>query len=529
MIFQFELKPQLPRLAWAASVLPREPVRVVHGAWVEVHEHAFVEGAWDGPFGDLRFDEATMLVGSGARITRDDVVFAGHSDLHERLYVVRGDGALHVSPSLALVLAVSGQSLDPREPHYYLQFLDAYRAGIRHPRKRIRLLSGGEAELHDVCNLRVTPDLHIERVEKRWVQAPADYTAYASTLRSTLERVVRNASDPARQRRFRPVCMISRGYDSVAVAALASGTGCREAVTYRESGSRRGPATDDGSEIGRALGFTTTVYQRGSAAPAMREGEEEFYLEPWGVDRDVAPMAKQLEGAMLLSGRSTSGWEAGGGARWGLPGNNGLPHLQRPIGYTPGCALTDFRMRVGFLHFAVPAIGAIHAPALHRLTESPEMRPWSVGGGYDKPIPRRIAEEAGVPRHLFGTIKVGGPTRPAPVDSLASRAATFYRKAIYWAPLRIAIARTIGNRLHPRWRLGSFDLQAGAAKTRERYRRALEGSLAPAPVRAQQIQYGASEKPAGDQAHQDEADVAPTPVRAIAHEGSRVREAKQGE
>jgi hypothetical protein len=33
------------------------------------------------------------------------------------------------------------------------------------------------------------------------------------------------------------------------------------------------------------------------------------------------------------------------------------------------------------------------------------MRPWSSGKDYDKPIARRLAEEAGVPRDAFGQIK----------------------------------------------------------------------------------------------------------------------------
>jgi hypothetical protein len=297
-------------------------------------------------------------------------------------------------------------------------------------------------------------------------------------MQDTLDRVIRNACDPARRQAFRPVCMISKGYDSVAVAALASRAGCREAVTYRESGSDSGTVDDDGSEIGRVLGYETTVYERPDPRTTLGEGEEEFYMEPWGVDRELAPMEPQLAASMLLSGRSTSGWQVGEGARWGLPGNSGLPDLQRPIPYTPGCALTDFRLRVGFLHFAVPAIGAIHAPFLHRLTESDDMRPWRVGGSYDKPIPRRIAEEAGVPRHLFGFFKMGGPKRAGWPRTIRARLNRRYRKAIYWAPLRVLIARAIGNRLHPRWRLGSFDVQAGAAKVADRYRRALSASAA---------------------------------------------------
>jgi hypothetical protein len=35
------------------------------------------------------------------------------------------------------------------------------------------------------------------------------------------------------------------------------------------------------------------------------------------------------------------------------------------------------------------------------------MAPWRLRNGYDRPIPRRIAEEAGVPRPAFGQSKMG--------------------------------------------------------------------------------------------------------------------------
>ena len=36
------------------------------------------------------------------------------------------------------------------------------------------------------------------------------------------------------------------------------------------------------------------------------------------------------------------------------------------------------------------------------------MEPWSIGGDYDRPLARRILEEAGVPRSYFGSHKMGG-------------------------------------------------------------------------------------------------------------------------
>jgi len=36
------------------------------------------------------------------------------------------------------------------------------------------------------------------------------------------------------------------------------------------------------------------------------------------------------------------------------------------------------------------------------------MEPWTLHNGYDRPIPRRLVEEAGVPLDAFGVIKRGG-------------------------------------------------------------------------------------------------------------------------
>ena len=41
-------------------------------------------------------------------------------------------------------------------------------------------------------------------------------------------------------------------------------------------------------------------------------------------------------------------------------------------------------------------------PEIEYLACSDEMAPWSLGNDYDRPIPRRIVEEAGIPRALFG-------------------------------------------------------------------------------------------------------------------------------
>ena len=464
MRFALELVDTLPRLAWLARVHDGDPVvRVLHGSWVEAREDFFVEGAWDGPFATGAIDRTDVLAGSGGRATPQGVVFATPANMYERLHSMRTDAAGLISNSLAFLLAQSGDRLDPDHPHYYLDLLDLFRCGIREKRKRLRLAGGRSVELHDCCNLEIGPDGRMTRVEKPWGPSPTSYDDYVTLLDRTVRRVIDNASDRNRRWRYRPLAMVSQGYDSTAVAALARRAGCREAVTFVRSNSGHGYVDDSGEAVGRSLGLTVTAYERDDHAAIAGFRAEEFYLDPWGVDRTMAVMEQQLTGSLLLSGRSGETVWTRGDLRWGLP------DFQFPVDLTPGCALGEFRLRTGFLHFPPAVIAAIHAPVIHRWNAAPEMRPWSIGGRYDKPIARRIAEEAGVPRHLFGQVKKGGPQRPLP-DGWLDR---WLAPLSYWPRTRALMLWAFGNRLHPKWKQGSFEVQKGIERMIDRYRDAI--------------------------------------------------------
>jgi hypothetical protein len=101
-----------------------------------------------------------------------------------------------------------------------------------------------------------------------------------------------------------------------------------------------------------------------------------------------------------------------GGAPWDLRPLSVGPFLQRKD--TNGNSLAEFRLRAGFIHVPVPYLGCVSHESLYAISLSEAMRPWRVGGDYDKPIARRLVEEAGVPRGLFGTTKKAvavGPER----------------------------------------------------------------------------------------------------------------------
>jgi hypothetical protein len=70
-----------------------------------------------------------------------------------------------------------------------------------------------------------------------------------------------------------------------------------------------------------------------------------------------------------------------------------------------GTSLTEYRLDAGFIHLPVPFIAADSHPSIHEISNSQEMANWAVGGNYDRPIARRIVEEAGIARHMFGQVK----------------------------------------------------------------------------------------------------------------------------
>jgi hypothetical protein len=122
----------------------------------------------------------------------------------------------------------------------------------------------------------------------------------------------------------------------------------------------------------------------------------------WGSYASLSLVAPTLEGTVLVTGHP-------GDDIWSMHDRAILPHFLAPGDrLLEGSSLAEFRLRVGFFWFPAAWIAAYHKEAIHRVTTAAEMRPWSVRGSYNRPIPRRIAEESGVPRSLFGQCKLMG-------------------------------------------------------------------------------------------------------------------------
>lgn len=396
--FNYHTNSILPPLAWCATIQRgHSGVSVHHGASLEARPSFFVEGAWDGEFSLGDFDRAQCLVGTGGRAYGESLVFSTPSHPLQRLHIIRNSSELHISPSLAFALARSGSELDPGYIRYQTDF-QTFVKDIKHHVGEIPLKGGNCCSIIHFRNIRVTSDLEWIAFEKpsppRW-NTFQDYEAF---LLATLQAVVENARCADRRLKYSLTCSLSSGYDSSACAALAREVGCRHAISFKSSRALKTVAMDDSGEaVAGALGLSVDYFDRLSYRTKADYPEAEFVASgELGQEVYLSAAEELLAGKILITGDH-------GDRVWDRLVRGVTRDIPRKS--SAGCSLTEFRLRVGFLHLPLPLIGAMNHPDLAHITHSDEMKPWTLWTRYDRPIARRILEQRGVPRDAFATEK----------------------------------------------------------------------------------------------------------------------------
>ncbi|TDL32889.1 hypothetical protein E2R51_09505 [Jeotgalibacillus sp. S-D1] len=250
--------------------------------------------------------------------------------------------------------------------------------------------------IHYFLNLSINQNLDITKVSKPLPPSFSDYHDYKGYLSEVLKSLAQNAASSERNVRYSPIVFSSNGYDSVACAALGREIGCTEAVVFE---SKRKNRSDSGKEAVLALGYET-IHEKHELDYLKTNCSEEFVAGgELGTSIFFAAAEKELEGKLLLSG-------VHGDKIWDRNCQTAGEDIIRS--FFPDTAKTEFRLRVGYQQIPIPFIGVLNHRDVHQISNSDQMAPWSIREEYDRPIPRRIAEEKGVPREAFGIEKVGG-------------------------------------------------------------------------------------------------------------------------
>jgi len=399
--------PTLPRLAWVAFA-GGEPsvVTVFHGTSVETGPDWLVEGVWDGPFETRRFDRADHFFGSGIVCDGDCVRFVPSVALTDRLLYAESAGRLVVANSLPLLLAATGARLDP--DHDYAHESLAMLAGLTDYPRDYHVLDTSGASFRQIYHERlVWQGGRVTNEPRNGRREFSSYEDYVTAVHACLDRLVANARDAGRRRPMDLLTTLSSGYDSTAVATLVRDHGVRTCFTSRRSNSSlprwlAGNLTvDDGTPTASVLGLTTAELD--VRPESVTEAELQF-LAPGTAEPEIVfhSMAKSIEAsgrpAVVFTGyHGDKMWDAGTSGKY----------LDDQVhrGDTSGLGLSEARLASGFINVAVPFLFARSVASLHRIAHSEAMAPWRLGNSYDRPIARRVAESAGVPRDLFGMRK----------------------------------------------------------------------------------------------------------------------------
>jgi hypothetical protein len=399
MKFEFKEIQGLPPLAWCAQFTQFESlVTVYHGRAVEIVSDFFFEGAWAGEFSDGGFDDATACVGSGGKITASGVLFATPSHMLERLHTIRVGDQLIVSNSLAFTLAVINDACDIMYRFYHFDLMSNMK-GLRKYKDRIKTRKGNTVRIYYHCNFLVQSDLSIKKLMKHLPMPFTSFEHYVGFLRRSVKDIYQNATDPVRRIQYTPLGTISSGYDSPACALLATEVGCNEAVTFSKARPGYESILDSGKDIGDLIGLKVIEFDREEYLEMPSYPEAEFLACGAGGEEVVfAPLEKVLPRRMFFTGYL-------GDAVWNRRSRTVGRELR--MLYPGGSSFGEFRLRVGFIHLPLPAVGYINHRSIYAISNSDEMGPWSVDDHeYDRPIPRRLLEERGVPRQLFGQHKM---------------------------------------------------------------------------------------------------------------------------
>lgn len=397
--FDFVERPRLPKLAWCVRLSEgSERVEVLHGPWVETSPRGFVEGAWQGPFEAGELDRSPLLLGSGGRLVDGALVVASATHTLERLHSLRSGQHLAVSNSLAFLLAATGEECDLQYPFYDLDLL-SFVEGASGARRSIPTRSNLRIRLHYCTNLVIDARLQVRELEKPQFdggfESFAEYRAFLLRVGGSLTD---NAAAEARTIKYRSLATVSSGYDSPACAVLAKALGADRALTFGEARATFGEETDSGVRIGERLGLEVVEFERSAYLKRSDLPEVEFLaVGTGGEDVVMSALEPSLPRSILFTGFL-------GDTMWGLSGDSSRSRSYR-MTYPAGASLHEFRLRVGFVHFPVPQAHQRLHPLVQAVSRSSEMEPWRRGGSYDRPIARRLAEEAGVPGEWFGRSK----------------------------------------------------------------------------------------------------------------------------
>lgn len=388
-----------PALAWIA-IIDGMNIEVIHGSHVECRNGFFVEGAWNGDFAAGSFLEANWFCGTGAIWKEKQIIFSTPTHVTHGLFYVNDNKKYYVSNSAYLLMSSVSYSLDAEYAGYEIDF-NSIRKGLSHYKNRIRVLKGNEQKYINVIyfsNLEIFADGKAAVIKKSMEEPFVSFSNYEARLMSAMSAMKENACDKNRGFQYGIVTTISKGYDAPCCAVIAKKLGATTACTFESVGKHAG---DCGADIAKKLGFENIVirhHDNYKSNTTVLEAEVVCSGE-LGSEISMASFYDQFAGNIVFTGER-------GDSIWNKNADNANSEFVFDS-RDASLGSSERRLWVDYITCPLPLFGATAWPSISVISNSEEMKVFSTGNDYDRPIPRRIVESAGISRNDFGIKKYG--------------------------------------------------------------------------------------------------------------------------
>lgn len=405
---------KIPQNSWLLNLTDRTALIGTNVS--KISDSEFYEGGWAHTISPFSESDTCLRFGSGFVVKRDQIVIYSPSHTLESIYTLQHDDEFLISNSLAFLMSQFKNFIfkDDFKMKDIARLIWRSTEGVKHYPRQILKNNHVEINRYLFCKLEISKDFKVSEITYKTPFDFKDFTSYKNFLVETISQAAINSNA------VEIASYLSKGYDSVACTALARQAGGN--LTFSVKTSRDG-IDDSGANIAKQLGMKTIEFNRkerkllkkdfdwGSTNFEILTHDEDHNYEFFvglNFEDEVLHIDYDLQDHVVLTGFN-------GDKLWGM-GGKPTENLER--GETSGSSIYEFRLRKGFVHIPVPLILLQINPNIQSITNSDEMKGYVIPEtDYNRPIPRRIAEEMGVDRSQFGVKKTAASTMVENLDN----------------------------------------------------------------------------------------------------------------
>jgi len=407
----YRLDKSMPKLGWiAVADADGSELRVLHGEFVEIASEWLVEGVWDGRFKEGNFHKTDIFFGSGIRKDGDKIYFVTSTAKTDRILFCRDRDRFFASNSLLLLLSCTGASLDPNHD-YVDEAISVTMDGLSKYKREFRVVHPSIQHFFQIYHENVVLEKGEVVFEPKIRNRPTfgSFDDYYQSLMNKLLKIRDNYQSSGRKRPMAAYSTISSGYDAAAVSCLVRKLGVGECFIGKPlDGLIFERRAEPGERIARKLGCQVHFLDSKRSHISKEElyflagNYPKFSKSVWS-EIALHSMAKSIQKrntpAAVFMGYS-------GDDVWGPKGKID-PETGDLLATPPlsGSNLSEIRLLIGFLTIPPAYMYIKDVAQIRKISNSREMDPWRLNNDYDRPIPRRIVEESGIPREWFGMKK----------------------------------------------------------------------------------------------------------------------------